>query len=271
MSNLTVRLLTAGIGIPIVLWLMFWAPSPSFYGLVLFAVLASAGEAHAMGAPNDRIGRVVTMLAAAGISAALYFGRGVLPLASALTAGVIAIFVAHLVRVVDVDSVGRRVAISLGSALYAGVLLTFVALLHRAPYGPWWVMLALTVTWLGDTGAYASGRMFGRHKLYELVSPKKTWEGAAGGMLASVGAAFLARATYLPALGVRDAIVIGVVGSVLGVVGDLCESLLKRSFGVKDSGRILPGHGGMLDRVDALMFVAPFIYLYAEWMAKLRG
>jgi len=265
MSNLTVRLLTAGIGIPIVLWLMFWAPSPSFFGLVLFAVLAGAGEAHAMGAPEDRLGRAVTMLAAAGISLALYFGRGPLPLASALAASVVAIFVVHLVRVGVIETVGRRVAVSLGSALYVGVLLTFVGLLHRAPFGPWWVMLALTVTWLGDTGAYAAGRIFGRHKLYEAVSPKKTWEGAAGGMLASVGAALLAHATYLPALSVRDALLIAIPGSMLGVVGDLCESLLKRSFGVKDSGKILPGHGGMLDRVDALMFVAPYVYLYAAW------
>jgi phosphatidate cytidylyltransferase len=265
MSNLTVRLLTAGIGIPIVLWLMFWAPAPSFFGLVLAAVLAGAGEAHAMGAPEDRVGRVVTMLAAAGISLALYFAHGVLPLASALAAAVIAILVVHLLRVGAMDTVGRRAAASLGSALYVGVLLTFVGLLHRAPFGPWWVMLALTVTWLGDTGAYAAGRLFGRHKLYELVSPAKTWEGAAGGMLASTGAALLAHYSYLPALSVRDALLIGIPGSMLGIVGDLCESLLKRSFGVKDSGKILPGHGGMLDRVDALMFVAPYVYLYAAW------
>lgn len=265
MSNLTVRLLTAGIGIPIVLWLLFWAPAPGFFGLVLFAVLAGAGEAHAMGAPEDRVGRIVTMLAAAGISASLYFAHDVLPIASALAAGVVAILAVHLLRVGTVETVGRRAVVSLGSALYVGVLLTFVGLLHRAPFGPWWVMLALTVTWLGDTGAYAAGRIFGRHKLYELVSPKKTWEGAAGGLLASTGAALLAHATYLPELSVRDALCIAIPGSALGVVGDLCESLLKRSFGVKDSGKILPGHGGMLDRVDALMFVAPYVYLYAAW------
>lgn len=268
MSNLTLRLLTAAVGIPVVLWLMFWAPAPGFYLLVLFAVMAGAGEAHAMGAPEDRAGRVVTMLAAGGISAALYFGHSILPLATALAASVIGILIVHVLRVGAMETVGRRAALSLGSALYVGVLLTFVGLLHRAPLGPWWVMLALTVTWLGDTGAYAAGRLFGRHKLYELVSPKKTWEGAAGGLLSSAGAGLLAHAWYLPSLSVRDALLIALPGSMLGVVGDLCESLLKRSFGVKDSGRILPGHGGMLDRVDALMFVAPYVYLYAAWTGR---
>ncbi len=84
-------------------------------------------------------------------------------------------------------------------------------------------------------------------------------------MIASTGAALLAHAWYLPELSVVDAIAIGVPGSMLGMVGDLSESLLKRSFGVKDSGKILPGHGGMLDRIDALMFVAPYVYLYAAW------
>ena len=265
MSNLTLRLLTAGVGIPIVLALLFWIPAPGFYGLVAFAVLAGAWEAHAMGAPHDRAGRVVTMLGALGISVVLYFGDGMLPLASVLVAAVIAVFVVHLVRVGDLDTVGRRVALSLGALLYVGVLLTFVGLLHRPPFGPLWVMLALTVTWLGDTGAYAAGRLFGRHKMYELVSPKKTWEGAAGGMLSSAGAALLAHAWYLPELSVRDALLIALPASLLGQVGDLCESLLKRSFGIKDSGKILPGHGGMLDRVDALMFVAPYVYLYAAW------
>jgi phosphatidate cytidylyltransferase len=266
MSNLTLRLLTAAVGVPIVLLLLFWVPAPGFFGLVVFAVLAGAWEAHAMGAPEDRAGRVVTVLCAAGISCALYFGRGVLPLASALAASVVAVFVVHLLRVGAMETVGRRVAVSLGSLLYVGVLLTFAALLHRAPFGPAWVVLALSVTWLGDTGAYAAGRMFGRHKMYELVSPKKTWEGAVGGMVSSAGAALVAHAWYLPELSVRDALLIAIPGSLLGQVGDLCESLLKRSFGVKDSGKILPGHGGMLDRVDALMFVAPYVYLYAAWM-----
>lgn len=218
-----------------------------------------------MGAPEDRIGRLATVAAAGAISLAIYFGRDLLALLSALAGSTVGIMLVHLVKLGSVETVARRIVFSLGGALYVGLLLTFVGLLHRPPLGTPWVLLALTVTWLGDTGAYAAGRIFGRHKLYEAVSPKKTWEGAIGGLGASVGSALVAHAWYLPELTVTDAIFIAVPASALGLLGDLSESLLKRSVGIKDSGKILPGHGGMLDRVDALMFVAPWVYLYAAW------
>jgi phosphatidate cytidylyltransferase len=265
MSNLTIRILTAAVGVPVILALLFVVPAPGFYVLVLLAVMAGAWEAHAMGAPDDLPGRIVTIASAGALSATLYFRHDALSVASVLTASVIAILLVHLVRIDPIEKVAPRIAFSLGSAMYVGVLLTFVGLLHRPPLGTPWVLLALTVTWLGDTGAYAAGRLFGTHKLYERVSPKKTWEGAAGGLVASAGAALLAHAWYLPSLTLRDALLVALPASALGQAGDLCESLLKRSVGLKDSGKLLPGHGGMLDRVDALMFVAPYVYLYVAW------
>jgi phosphatidate cytidylyltransferase len=124
----------------------------------------------------------------------------------------------------------------------------------------------MAITFGADTGAYFAGRLFGRHKLYEKVSPKKTIEGAVGGLAAGIGFAFLGRA-IAPGLGdltPLDAILLGGVGAALGIVGDLFESLLKRSSGVKDSGDLIPGHGGVLDRIDALLFVGPFVYFYLE-------
>lgn len=265
MSNLSVRLLTAAVGVPVILALLFVVPAPGFYVLVFAAVLAGAWEVHAMGAPEDRTGRIATAAAAGAISLAVYFGRDLLTLLTVLVGSTLAILLVHLLRLGAIETVARRIVFSLGGALYVGLLLTFAGLLHRPPLGTAWVLLALTVTWLGDTGAYAAGRMFGRHKLYEAVSPKKTWEGAIGGLFASVGSALVAHAWYLPELTIQDAVFIAVPASALGLAGDLCESLIKRSVGVKDSGKILPGHGGMLDRVDALMFVAPYVYLYAAW------
>jgi phosphatidate cytidylyltransferase len=135
--------------------------------------------------------------------------------------------------------------------------------------GLWWVVLACALTWLDDTGAYFAGRAFGRHKLLPKVSPKKTWEGFAGGWLASLAAAFAVRAIGFHALSVVDCLVLGLLAGIVGPTGDLSESLLKRSLDVKDSGRILPGHGGILDRIDALLFNGVLVFVYADALGRL--
>ncbi len=123
-----------------------------------------------------------------------------------------------------------------------------------------WLMFGLMVNWIGDTGAYYVGRRFGRHKLAPVVSPKKTWEGAAAS--AFVGVAF--GVIYLP-LAITGtpywiAAAFALIANVAGQFGDLAESAIKRSAGVKDSGTILPGHGGFLDRVDSTMFTLPILW-----------
>jgi phosphatidate cytidylyltransferase len=127
-------------------------------------------------------------------------------------------------------------------------------------------VLAFVVTWANDTFAYFAGMLFGRHKLYEKVSPKKTWEGFAGGALGSVAGALVVRSTLLPELPVPMAVLLGAGAALLGPMGDFTESLLKRAAGVKDSGRLIPGHGGLLDRIDALLFVVPWVYLFVRWL-----
>jgi phosphatidate cytidylyltransferase len=153
--------------------------------------------------------------------------------------------------------------------LYVALLLTFVALLKkRGPDGGAWVFIVLTCTWLSDTGAYFAGRFIGPYwpaKLYPSVSPKKTVIGGLGGLVASFLALAIAKLWYLPTLSWLDCVLVAIPANVLGQTGDLCESLLKRSVGVKDSGALLPGHGGILDRVDALLFVAPYVYAFARW------
>jgi len=123
-------------------------------------------------------------------------------------------------------------------------------------------VFVLVVVWAGDTGAYFAGRFLGKHKLYEAVSPKKTIEGAIGGLAAAVLGAIVGHYFYLRSLPLVHAIVLAVLAGGLGQAGDLSESMIKRSFNVKDSGGIVPGHGGILDRVDALMVTASFTYVY---------
>jgi phosphatidate cytidylyltransferase len=120
------------------------------------------------------------------------------------------------------------------------------------------------LAWGSDTGAYFAGKYLGKQKLYEKVSPKKTWAGAIGGVITATLGAF--GLTYLygaPKIDPIHLALIAPVATVLGQIGDLAESLLKRSVGVKDSGKIMPGHGGLLDRVDALVFAGPALLAYA--------
>ena len=188
---------------------------------------------------------------------------------AALAAVTMAAFLFYLFRYRTIETVAQRVASMLMGVLYVGLLLTFLALLKkRGVDGGAWVYITLTCTWFSDTGAYFAGRFIGPLwpvKLYESVSPKKTVIGAAGGLAFSFGALALAKLWYLPSLSWADCALVAVPANLLAQTGDLCESLLKRSVGVKDSGNLLPGHGGMLDRIDALLFVVPYIYCYARW------
>ena len=117
----------------------------------------------------------------------------------------------------------------------------------------------------GDSAAYYVGTAIGKHKLYPTVSPNKSVEGSVGGLLGSIIGAFIAKMTFFPQLSSADCIIAATLLGILGQAGDLFESMLKRSFGVKDSGCIVPGHGGMLDRLDSILFAAPAAYIYAHF------
>jgi phosphatidate cytidylyltransferase len=129
------------------------------------------------------------------------------------------------------------------------------------------VLAIISTIWICDSGAYYAGRAFGKHKLFERVSPKKTWEGAIGGAVAAVAAMIGMQQWFLPYLTIVDAAVIGAIVGVFGQIGDLAESHLKRDAGVKDSSQLIPGHGGLFDRFDSLLFVAPLVYLYLGFVA----
>ncbi len=130
-----------------------------------------------------------------------------------------------------------------------------------ATFGEYLTLFMMITVWVSDTGAYFSGRFFGRHKLNPEVSPKKTWEGAVGGTLLAVGAAVLMQHLFLPTcFSVPVAVGLGLLVAIVGQVSDLAESVLKRSAGVKDSSNLLPGHGGFLDRFDSYLLLAPLFY-----------
>jgi phosphatidate cytidylyltransferase len=124
---------------------------------------------------------------------------------------------------------------------------------------PYWLTFGLLVNWIGDTGAYYVGRSLGRHKLAPIISPGKTWEGAAGSVAASLLLGLFVLPRFIP-IDLPKAALITIAANVAGQLGDLAESAIKRGAGVKDSGTLLPGHGGMLDRVDSSLFSLPILY-----------
>jgi phosphatidate cytidylyltransferase len=169
------------------------------------------------------------------------------------------------------DKAGPQVSAAVFGAVYCSMIAYLVPLRQIAAPSVWgdlnwgksgWVILVCVLSWWGDTGAYFFGRYLGKHKLAPRISPSKTWEGFFGGLAASVGAGFFTKLIILPSLPPADCVFIGLIAGILGPIGDLAESMLKRSFHVKDSSHLLPGHGGMLDRIDGLVFNGIVVYAY---------
>jgi phosphatidate cytidylyltransferase len=148
---------------------------------------------------------------------------------------------------------------------YIPLLLSHLLLIRSFENGTNWVFLVLLVVFAGDSGAFYIGKLFGKHKLCPWVSPGKTVEGAIGGIVHNILAGSAAKYLLLPDLAWLPAVIMFVIIGSVGQVGDLFESILKRSAGVKDSGSLLPGHGGFLDRIDALLFAAPAAFYYKEF------
>lgn len=161
-------------------------------------------------------------------------------------------------------------AIAVLATMYIGMLGGSMIRLHNDfPVGPKLVFFLMAVVWAGDAGAYYVGKNLGRTKLSPLISPKKTVEGGVGGVVSSIIVAVIIHYTFFPEFPLVHAIIAGAILSMTGVIGDLAESMWKRSAAVKDSGTLIPGHGGFLDRFDSIFFTAPILYVY--WTLIVNG
>lgn len=267
-SNLLVRVATALVGGPIILALLYFGPPWGWLCLVAAAGAIGAWELYEMTHPDDALSRVVATVLTMGLTVSIwFFSHESTPLLAMFLVVPLIGMLLTLARLGDMKTAGMRVMALGFGPLYVGGGMAALAMLRRdgGADGPSFVVLALMLSWLSDTGGYFAGRFLGKHKLYPAVSPKKTIEGSLGGIAGGVVGALLAHFFYLRSLPLVDALVLGAVGSALGQAGDLGESLLKRSFGVKDSGGIVPGHGGILDRVDALLVTGLLCWLYVHW------
>ena len=286
--NLIVRVVTALVLLPLVLWLI-WKGGLAFAILIAVAAGMCALELNLLPSslpapdPAEKKSVVQEEIEELELESAVVTGAGIASVAGAvllpllyevnlgflstrwvLAAVLIIAFADSLFFEEKLENAPRRIGMAVLGVVYPGLLLSALVPLRGLDRGEWWIILALTVTWLNDTGAYFAGRAFGRRKLYARISPSKTWEGAIGGAAGSILGALIVQQLWLPRLPAWGAALVGVGAAVLGPIGDLSESMLKRAFGAKDSGRLLPGHGGILDRIDALLFNAPFVLLCAR-------
>lgn len=265
LGNLAARFAVAVVALPPLVYAIYM-DSPHFvWGVVFVASLIAMYEYLAMGL-EDETDRRVSLVIGAASCALLYWLTAKAPGSQAALLAVVVAMVPttlyYLFRFGDLKTVADRLNTSIIAIIYGGLMFSMVALLKLGMGGDIVILILLTA-WLSDTGGYFAGKYLGKRKLYEAVSPKKTWAGSVGGVAAVlVGAAVFKELRMHDAISWVDLVLLCGPGAVLGQLGDLCESMMKRSRGVKDSGAILPGHGGILDRVDAILFIAPYFYAY---------
>ncbi len=242
---------------------ILWAPFWGFFGLTCGLAAWALYEYYAMALAGRRVvEKALALVAGVGLMAPLVFGYHSV-FVGGLTLLVFSFACLFLLRHGAMESVAGELALLLFGFLYITIPLAHLALLRDLHHGTRWVLLVLFLVMLNDSCAYFTGTFWGKKKLYPSVSPKKSVEGAIGGLAGSILAAGLAHVTFMPWTGLLPLLFLGLVVGVVAELGDLFESLLKRSFGVKDSGTLIPGHGGILDRLDSLLFAFPLTYYFA--------
>lgn len=261
-----VRIITAIVFLPILFSILWLAPPVWFAALAGLAILLGLQEYFSL---SRQGGLIQAMAAALAILAAFYFERHDL-VAAAVAALVTVELLFQLFTNAKQDDFGHVLsdaAIRVFGVLYVVVLGGYIVGLTvvESPIEKLSAKLLsffFIVVFAGDTGAYFTGRRFGRRKLAPKVSPGKTVEGLIGGLAGNIIAALIIRFTFFPELKTEYAIVLALVMGLLGVTGDLCESMLKRGAKAKDAGKLIPGHGGLLDRLDSMVFNAPLLYYF---------
>ncbi len=263
------RIVSAAVAIPILLFTI-WSSVPYYFAaLAAVAVIIGLHEFYNLAEKVDcQPHPLPGYLAGLGIIAVFVFGtiEEIIPVLAAL---VICSFALSLANPDDLKTALVSVSATVLSVAYIALLAGFlvgVRMLTDTPQTPKLASKLLTMFFamviFTDTGAFYAGRNFGRHKLAPRISPGKTIEGFIGGLLAAIGAGALCKYTFFPEINLLHALILGALIGLIGPVGDLAESMLKRGSDVKDSGAIMPGHGGILDRVDSVLFCAPLLYFY---------
>lgn len=256
------RVVTAIVLIPLVYSIIRYS-NPTFFLLVVAAIVF-AGQYEFYKFHYRKFNRFTLLGLFSGFIFLLTYANGISLVTREAVLGLVIFitFSGFLFFRKNLEEAITGVSVVVFGVMYIAWTLGHLISLRALANGQNLIFFVLIVTWGVDTGAYYTGKLFGKHKLSPVISPGKTIEGAIGGIISCVGAAFLARWLFLKGLEVNDTVLIGIVLGIISQIGDLSESLLKRSAGFKDSGSLIPGHGGMLDRVDSLIFTVPAFYYF---------
>ena len=257
------RWLTGIICVPILIFLIGFGPRWLFYGLLFAAALVGLWEFYRITLPSLSAGiKWVSTAMVLALFITVYMRQAMLvPGILVLWALFPMAWEVFTFSAKDQEKATAPAVAALGP-VYTALPLALLIFIDMRPQGHLWIFFLLAVVFACDTGAFYFGRAFGRHKLHQRLSPGKTWEGAVGGLLCSLFAAML----FLKFIGLHpltvSLLIMVAALSIAAQIGDLAESVLKRHQGVKDSGHILPGHGGILDRIDGLLFAIPILFFY---------
>jgi phosphatidate cytidylyltransferase len=261
MSTHMKRVLTALITIPPLIGIICFAPLSVLDLLIMVVALASLHEFYRMIRPPVQKGLMfITYLLSVSLFSSLIFRDR---LYIAILPFFVMIPLAYILFRSGRDNPmkGDNVGLTIVGPFYVCLPLMLLVLIARLPEGKLWIFYLLSVVFAGDTASFYAGRRFGKHGLIH-VSPGKTWEGTVGGLLASTAIGGIFGSLFFPSLSLASIMVLATSIGISGQIGDLVESLFKRRSDVKDSGTLLPGHGGLLDRIDGLLFATPVLYLY---------
>ena len=259
-NNFLKRVTTIIIGVFLAFFTIFWKEFPFFIVVIIIALLGLRelySMAHKQGyRPSYILGSILTLyfiiITVYDIYSLNYYVKNIF-----ITFFIILTFIFHLFKK-DYSKVLAEVSIAIFGSIYLGYLLSFILKIKDLPNGNYFLVSLLIITWVNDSGAYLIGTKLGKNKIFPKISPKKTIEGSIGGIIFSIAGTFALK-SWLN-LTFNQLLFLSLIISIIAQLGDLFESVLKRGSGIKDSGILIPGHGGILDSLDSLIFTAPVFY-----------
>ncbi len=262
------RWLTGIILVPVLLIIIIFGSQEIFAAVVIFFILGGVWEYNNMvfgkGFASEKIEGVIFAII---IPLFALWGNNQ-HLLAVMAFSVLIVFILFVLSIKESNYDVLSVAKVIFGMMYIPFLMSYFISLRMMEKGILWILFVLILAFVGDVVALYVGKYFGKHKLTPLVSPGKTVEGLAGLVLGSTIACLIFAYYFLPEISLTQIAILAFTGSIIGQLGDICESAIKRNYGFKDASSFLPGHGGILDRLDCLIFIAPFVYYYRIFVIK---